>query len=190
MKAKIVSKYAVSVIDYDTEIKKIDTIFNSEVVKYGVNDDIINSILAKKDDERTIEELQAIVKRKELNDWKDNQLKELDGYLEFVPSEFNGYLGEYDAAKPYYVEEDEKVVQKWEVVENDKTKILSKIDVLKSELEQTDYKVIKCYEAALSSSSEMPYDVNTLISERQAKRDEINSLQELITEEVVEKRSK
>lgn len=190
MKAKIVSKYSVSVIDYDTEVNKIETIFNSEIVKYGVNDDIIKAILAKKDDERTIEELQAIVKRKELNDWKDSQLKELDGYLEFVPSEFNGYLGEYEAAKPYYVEEYEKVVQKWEVVENDKTKILAKIDVLKGELEQTDYKVIKCYEAALSSSSEMPYDVNTLISERQAKRDEINSLQKLITEEVVEKRSK
>lgn len=71
-----------------------------------------------------------------------------------------------------------------------KQKFCPKIDVLKGELEQTDYKVIKCYEAALSSSSEMPYDVNTLISERQAKRDEINSLQKLITEEVVEKRSK
>lgn len=189
MKAKIVSKYSVSVIDYDAEVNKIETIFNSEIIKCKVNDDAINAILAKKDDKRTVEELQAIVKRKELDDWKDSQLKELDGYLDFVSSKFNGYLGEYESAKPYYIEEDEKVIQKWEVVENSKTKILAKIDALKDELEQTDFKVIKCYEAALFSS-EMPYDVNNLISERQAKRDKINSLRKLVTEEVVEKHSK
>ena len=42
-----------------------------------------------------------------------------------------------------------------------------------------DYKIIKCYEAALISK-EAPYDAKTLIAERQKVRDKINALQEEI----------
>lgn len=51
------------------------------------------------------------------------------------------------------------------------------IERLKSELQESDYKVIKCAEA-LTIGAEMPYDVESLHKERQALRDKINKLEE------------
>ena len=54
--------------------------------------------------------------------------------------------------------------------------LLSEIERLKSELQESDYKVIKCAEA-LTIGVEMPYDVASLHKERQALRDKINELE-------------
>ena len=51
-----------------------------------------------------------------------------------------------------------------------------KITRLKAELEQTDYKVIKCSECQLAGL-EMPYDIAVLHTERQTLRDRINELE-------------
>ena len=51
-----------------------------------------------------------------------------------------------------------------------------RIDELKSNLEETDYKIIKCYEASMLNR-EMPYDLEALVSERDAWRQEINDLE-------------
>ena len=50
------------------------------------------------------------------------------------------------------------------------------IERLKSELQESDYKVIKCAEA-VAVGAEMPYDVASLHKERQALRDKINELE-------------
>ena len=50
------------------------------------------------------------------------------------------------------------------------------IERLKSELQDSDYKVIKCAEA-LTIGADMPYDVTSLHKERQALRDKINELE-------------
>ena len=50
------------------------------------------------------------------------------------------------------------------------------IERLKSELQDSDYKVIKCAEA-MTIGEEMPYDVASLHKERQALRDKINELE-------------
>ena len=50
------------------------------------------------------------------------------------------------------------------------------IELLKSELQESDYKVIKCAEA-MAVGAEMPYDVASLHKERQALRDKINELE-------------
>ena len=50
------------------------------------------------------------------------------------------------------------------------------IERLKSELQESDYKVIKCSEA-MAVGAEMPYDVASLHKERQALRDKINELE-------------
>ena len=50
------------------------------------------------------------------------------------------------------------------------------IEHLKSELQESDYKVIKCAEA-MAVGIEMPYDVESLHNERQALRDKINELE-------------
>jgi hypothetical protein len=51
------------------------------------------------------------------------------------------------------------------------------IERLKSELQESDYKVIKCAEA-MAVGAEMPYDVASLHKERQALRDKINKLEQ------------
>ena len=50
------------------------------------------------------------------------------------------------------------------------------IELLKSELQESDYKVIKCAEA-MAVGVEMPYDVASLHKVRQALRDKINELE-------------
>ena len=54
--------------------------------------------------------------------------------------------------------------------------IQQQINDLKRELTSTDYQVIKCYEASLMNE-EMPYDYESVIADRQKKRDKINELQ-------------
>ena len=50
------------------------------------------------------------------------------------------------------------------------------IERLKSELKESDYKVIKCAEA-MAVGADMPYDVASLHNVRQALRDKINELE-------------
>ena len=57
----------------------------------------------------------------------------------------------------------------------------SQIQTLISQLQSPtsnigDWKIVKCYEAKLQNE-EMPYDLDTLLAQRQAVRDEINRLQ-------------
>lgn len=51
-----------------------------------------------------------------------------------------------------------------------------RIEELKGLLAETDYKIIKCYEASMLNR-EMPYDLEALVSERDAWRQEINDLE-------------
>lgn len=55
-------------------------------------------------------------------------------------------------------------------------KLRSEIEALKQELAATDYQVIKCYEASLVGE-ELPYDVQTLHTSRNAIRAKINDIQ-------------
>jgi len=52
----------------------------------------------------------------------------------------------------------------------------NQIKALKEELDNTDYKVIKCYEAFLIGEA-MPYNAQDLHTSRQSIRDKINSLE-------------
>lgn len=56
------------------------------------------------------------------------------------------------------------------------TKLQGEIDAIKAELSETDYQVIKCYEASLVGE-ELPYDIKALHSERDLKRAKINTLE-------------
>lgn len=70
-------------------------------------------------------------------------------------------------------------------MENEKQNVLNtkrqEIINLRSELTSSvsdigDYRIIKCYEAALAKK-EAPYDADDLIAKRQAVRDKINALE-------------
>ena len=71
--------------------------------------------------------------------------------------------------------EEEKIAVNEQVVD-DNGLLLSEIELLKSELQESDYKVIKCAEA-MAVGAEMPYDMESLHKERQALRDKINKLE-------------
>ena len=63
-----------------------------------------------------------------------------------------------------------------EPVLDDSGLVFSEIERLKSELQESDYKVIKCAEA-MTVGAKMPYDITELHNERQALRDKINELE-------------
>ena len=58
-------------------------------------------------------------------------------------------------------------------------KIMAKIEVLKNQLDETDYMIIKASEYQLLGL-EIPYDMESLHAERQMVRDKINELEALI----------
>lgn len=57
------------------------------------------------------------------------------------------------------------------------SELILDIESLKSELQESDYKVIKCAEA-ICLNAELPYNMTELHKERQALRDKINKLEE------------
>ena len=61
-------------------------------------------------------------------------------------------------------------------IDEQQANIQMEIERLKSELQESDYKVIKCAEA-MAVSADMPYDVASLHKVRQALRDKINELE-------------
>lgn len=73
------------------------------------------------------------------------------------------------------IAEDAQIVDNEQVVD-DNGLLLSEIERLKSELQESDYKVIKCAEA-MGVGAEMPYDMTALHKERQTLRDKINELE-------------
>lgn len=58
----------------------------------------------------------------------------------------------------------------------------TRIRDLKLFLSETDFKIIKCYEAQLLEK-EMPYDFKELIKQREEWREELNLLQQEINDE-------
>ena len=68
-----------------------------------------------------------------------------------------------------------QIVVNEQVVDNNGL-LLSEIERIKSELQESDYKVIKCAEA-MAIGAELPYNMTELHNERQALRDKINELE-------------
>ena len=59
------------------------------------------------------------------------------------------------------------------------SELILDIESLKSELKESDYKVIKCAEA-MAVGEDMPYNMTELHKERQALRDKINELESVV----------
>ena len=61
-------------------------------------------------------------------------------------------------------------------IDEQQANIQMEIERLKSELQESDYKVIKCAEA-ICLNAELPYNMTELHKERQALRDKLNELE-------------
>lgn len=71
--------------------------------------------------------------------------------------------------------EEAQIVDNEQVVD-DNGLLLSEIELLKYELQASDYKITKIAEA-MAIGAELPYDAKALHKERQALRDKINELE-------------
>lgn len=131
--------------------KKIEPLIN----KRRVADGIIETITIS--EEEQIANLSSEWKR--VDDIEPSKTKTEDGYVIRVSPFDNG-----DCISFRY----EKV--------KDTQKIKKEIDALKQKLTDTDYQVMKCYEASLIGD-ELPYNIAKLHTERQKIRDKINELQ-------------
>jgi hypothetical protein len=65
------------------------------------------------------------------------------------------------------------------IIHKTKAELEQEVCNLRCDLAATDYKVIKCYEAQLIREP-IPYDKGKIHADRQAIRDRINELQEII----------
>lgn len=74
-----------------------------------------------------------------------------------------------------YVPTEEEIVEYER--QNEIQSLSSQISNLKEQLNSSDYKIIKSYEYSLANK-EMEYDIETLHEERQALRNQINTLEE------------
>ena len=171
-------------IDYEKVVSELKKEFELKCIQNSVDDDVMNVILRKREEKRTFSDLKKIILRKELEDDFNERMNLYDNqYLEFIPSSNNLEMGEFDDASTFYEKgEDGKIYQRWVLNKNNRSKIQDKIVELKVELSETDYVIIKAYEAKLSMI-DAPYSQNYLdktIQERQALRDKINELETLI----------
>lgn len=62
----------------------------------------------------------------------------------------------------------------------DVKRVRTEIERLKNSLGESDYKIMKCYEAYMLGGT-LPYDIDTLHKERQQERDRINELESIIS---------
>lgn len=96
------------------------------------------------------------------------------GFLDFVPSQQPQVEPGKMAVDTFNIV-DGKVVQSWSI-QSDPEAVNAEIEALKATLAESDYQVIKCYEAKMVGDT-LPYDIDKLHAERQAIRDKINALE-------------
>lgn len=95
----------------------------------------------------------------------------LEVELEEIPEEV--IFGAHSIVNGKLVFLDFNELEKNKQIKNDK---ILQINNLKIKLNETDYQVIKCYEASLLEE-EIPYNLEELLAQRKTWREEINSLE-------------
>ena len=112
---------------------------------------------------------------KECEKYKELKQKE---FLEFISETPPQITLEQIATNSFDIIK-ERIVQKWNIKANNQY-INNQVENLKHKLEESDYQIIKCYEASLLGEK-LPYDIKELHAVRQQIRDEINILQKKIS---------
>jgi hypothetical protein len=101
-------------------------------------------------------------------------------YIKFL--DFEEYSKKISIAKGVYRFVDGELIDDENYVENNtKDKKIYLVEKLKNNLKETDYKIIKCYEAFMRQQT-LPYNLEELSAQRDAWRTEINQLEEELAE--------
>jgi hypothetical protein len=173
------------IVDSDDKLASIEQEYQRNLVSNSVDDSIIDAINSKSNEERTESDLNKLALRQRIENNRDDELKDFyDNYLIFVPDHNSNITSdEFDEPFTYYEKgEDNKIYQRWSVEKNNTSRIKERIQSLKEDLLSTDYMIIKAYEAKIALS-DAPYttdELETIIQRRQATRNRINELEELL----------
>lgn len=110
----------------------------------------------------------------DFKDYKYVYKEELDGITFILTTNENDIYVEPVKPEPYIPTEEEIAEQERQ---RKIAEINSQINALKSQLSDTDYIFVKCYEASLVGQTVDEYDFETLHNERQSIRKQINKLE-------------
>lgn len=177
---KFIDEKTVVPIDYNLELSVIKDEYEKTLEANEITDDEIISIKAKK--KKKPKEKAKLELRLSIEDEFSKRIDKLGEFKDLAEEPYSDKdLGELDVLLPVYRQDRKsgKVIRSWKVEKNSSSLVLNKIDNLKKNLTKSDVKLNKYLEAQLLGT-EMPYDVKSLISERQAQRDEINRLETLL----------
>lgn len=178
------STKAIEVVDLDRIDEQLDKKYNELKRANGVDDLTIKDILSKPEDERTSDDLMKLFIRDKLN----KELKELrnkyDDYKEFVEVPYDGEVPVGYSERFIYSNENDKVYRRVELFV-DLYYVRDEIKRIKKELTDTDYIIIKSYEAELLGE-EQPYDkeyIKEVATNRAEMRNQINQLEAILEKE-------
>lgn len=153
-----------------------------KIIQYSVSDEVISAIKTKSETMRTFSEQKKLALREQIDKEYEEKLSVYDEYKELVVIPFTeSYNEEIETLIPKFKDVGDKVEQTF-IPEIDRYKIKKLISDTQKILTDTDYVVIKSYEAKLSMS-DAPYTqeyLDEILTKRQAARDKINELESLI----------
>ena len=153
-----------------------------KIIQYSVSDEVISAIKTKSETMRTFSEQKKLALREQIDKEYEEKLSVYDEYKELVVIPFTeSYNEEIETLIPKFKDVGDKVEQIF-IPEIDRYKIKKLISDTQKILTDTDYVVIKSYEAKLSMS-DAPYTqeyLDEILTKRQAARDKINELESLI----------
>ena len=122
----------------------------------------------------TLDEENFVVGYSEKNVFLNSKTYIFESEEDFYSFQANSFLYKLDKAsyKLVYVDKSSEIE-----ASNNKKKIEFKIAEIKSKLDNTDYQIIKCYEAFMRQQP-LPYNLEELSAQRDSWRAEINQLEE------------
>jgi len=177
-KARILNRSSVEVIEIEQEQAKAEFQRNQQKELAGLTAEKIAEIEAIEPEERSEAENESLAFWEHVEADYQTRIQQLAEYLPFEPSD-PPETSDTDNPLPYYEERSGVVIRAWEIQANEPARIAAKIESLKVELAGTDYQVVKAYEYTMAGIP-CEYDPLTLYKQRQAIRNQIDTLKTLL----------
>ena len=177
-KAKYINSNSIEIIDIDKYLTNINIDYDNFIKEQGITD---ADLLELENNKSTDFEKKREFRKKVEEDRKSEINKLSSQYLTFVPCQ-KSELKKFSIRHLSYTTDGECVYEHETIEENNHDLINARIKELNKYLSDTDYIIIKSYEAKLSMS-DIPYTqeyLDNVCNERQKARDEINELELLL----------
>lgn len=185
-KIKIKNNIIEDIVIIEDERRRLQEEYNLNVIRYSVSDEVIDAIKSKPLAMRTMSENKKIETRENLDRVFQMKLSQYDDYKELVEIPFNGdYNKETEVLISQFKEFDDRVEKSF-TPQVSIQKINELINNHRNFLSETDYIIIKTYEAKLLML-DAPYSseyFEEIMSKRQNAREEIHALEMLRSNEI------